>query len=57
MFRERKKSRVTFEECGMAMKALLLCHHMESARVIVIPQTQGADGGGRGPDKYVVSFP
>ena len=45
MFRERKKSRVTCEECGMAMTALLLCHHMERTHKIVLPHNLK---GGRG---------
>ena len=45
MFRERKKSRVTCEECGMAMTEFSLCHHMKRAHEIVLPHNLK---GGRG---------
>ena len=56
-FRNRKKIRVSCEECGAAMLALALCHHMGRIHRIVIPQTQGAGVCRGGAEIYVASFP
>ena len=56
-FREQKKTRVSCEECGTAIKALLLRHCMDIFYGIVISYTQGLDIGGVVPETYVVSFP
>ena len=56
MFREWKKTRVSFEEFGTAMSASSLRHHMEIYHWIVMTQTQGVEFGGGGSKIYVVSF-
>ena len=38
-FREQKKIRVSYEECGTAMTVSSLRHHMGRAHRIVMPQT------------------
>ena len=55
-FREHKKTRVSYKECGTKMSESLLHHHMECAHRIFMPQTRGVDFGGGVTDKYVVSL-
>ena len=39
MFKEQKKTRVSCEECGMAMSALLVHQHIEISHGIVMTHT------------------
>ena len=55
-FRERKKTRVSCEECGETMHASSLQHHTERANGIVLPQMRGVEVGGGILDVYKVSF-
>ena len=56
-FRERKKTRVSCDECGETMAASSLRHHMERAHGILFLQVRGVGVGGGGLEVYKVSFP
>ena len=55
-FREGNKTRVSCKECGMAMAASPLRHHMEIAHGIVVLQTLGVGFDQGVPNMYAVSF-
>ena len=56
-FGEQKKARVSYSTCGVMVAASYLKAHMARSHCICVPQTRGVDEVGRGPTKYVVSFP
>ena len=56
-FRERKKESLSCATCGVTVAASYLKAHMARSHCICVPQTRGVDEVGRGPTKYVVSFP
>ena len=56
-FWERKKTRVSFEDCRGAMAVSSILRHMERIHRIVLPHTQGVYVEGGGTETYVVSFP
>ena len=56
-FRERKRTRLSCEECGAKIMASLLRHHIERTNGKVTTYTLGVDVGGGGLETYVVSFP
>ena len=53
-FRERKRTRVRFMECGRKMVASYLIHYMDRSHGIDMPHIRGVDVGGRGSETYVV---
>ena len=55
-FLERKKTRVSCEECEGEMSESSILHHMCRTHGIVPAQTRGVDVGGGGMETHVVSF-
>ena len=56
-FRERKRTRIRYKECGETMAASSMQHHMEIAHGRVLLHMRGMDVGGGGLEVYKVSFP
>ena len=55
-FWDRKKTRVSCEECGGAMATSSLRHHIERSHFIVLPSIIALDLRGKGPETYKVLF-
>ena len=56
-FLERKRTRVSCEECGETMATSSLQHHMERTYDKLFPQLRSVDVRGGGLEVYKVSFP
>ena len=56
-FRERKRTRLIFLECGEMVAALSLKCHMVQQHGFSATHMRGVDEGGGEPTTYVVSFP
>ena len=55
--RERKKTRVCFNVCGVTVVESYLQTHMAQIHGICVPQMRGFDEVGGGPTTYVLPFP
>ena len=56
-FREQKKTRVSYNKCGVTVAVSYLKTHMAQIHAICIPQKRGVDEVGGGQTTYVASFP
>ena len=56
-FQERKRSRVSCDDCGGKMADYSLQHHLDRSHGLVLPQVRGVYIGGGGSDIYKVLLP
>ena len=56
-FRERKKTKVSWAKCGVAVSSSYPKDHMSMIHGICVPRMRGVSEVEGGPTTYVVSFP